>query len=71
MKLEIDDDVFDKLVVASLNDSIHTLDDAIKKLKKLKNRKPHQERDLEDCLLHIDALKRTRYYYGGCHAGNR
>ena len=45
-----------------INDNIEV---EVKKLKKLKQREEYQERDLEDCLIHLDALKRTRYYYGG------
>lgn len=65
MKLEIDEEVEDGLVIASLNESIYTIESELKKLKKVKNKKPYQLKDLEDCLLHLDALKRTRYFYGG------
>ena len=65
MKLEIDDEVLDNLIVASLTDSINSIELEVKRLKKLKTLKEHQERDLEDCLVHLDALRRTRYYYGG------
>lgn len=65
MKLEVDAEVIDGIIIASLNDSIEDIEVEVKKLKKLKQREEYQERDLEDCLIHLDALKRTRYYYGG------
>ena len=65
MKLEVDAEVIDGIIIASLNDSIEDIEAEVKKLKKLKQREEYQERDLEDCLIHLDALKRTRYYYGG------
>lgn len=65
MKLEVSEEVVDGIIIASLNESIDMIESDIKRLKKLKNRKEYQERDLEDCLVHLDALKRTRYYYGG------
>lgn len=65
MKLEVDEDMLDGIIVASLSESIKDIEYSIKELKKIKKRKEHQERDLEDNLIHLDALKRTRYYYGG------
>lgn len=65
MKLEIDDEVVDGLVIATLNESINSLENETKRLKKMKNLLASQERDLEDSLVYLDALKRTRYYFGG------
>lgn len=65
MKLEVDEDMLDGIIVASLTESIDTLEKEIKRLKKIKKRAEYQERDLGDNLVHLDALKRTRYYYGG------
>ena len=65
MKIEIDDETLDGIVVSTLTESIEALEYEIKRIKKIKNRKSHQEQDLKDALLHIDSLKRTRYYYGG------
>lgn len=65
MKLEVDEDMMDGLIVASLTQSIDWIEDEVKRLKKIKKKKDYQERDLEDNLVHLDALKRTRYYYGG------
>lgn len=65
MKLEVQEEVVDGIIIASLNESIKDIEFSIKTLKKMRKRKEYQERDLEDCLIHLDALKRTRYYYGG------
>jgi hypothetical protein len=65
MKLEIDDEVAQGMVISMLNDDIYTLEKEIVDLKKIKNRKEHQNRELEHSLLNLDAIKRTRYYYGG------
>ena len=65
MKLEVNEEVIDGIIIASLTESIDIIESDFKRLKKIKNRKEYQERDLGDCLVHLDALKRTRYYYGG------
>lgn len=65
MKLEVNEEVIDGIIIASLTESIDIIESDVKRLKKIKNRKEYQERDLGDCLVHLDALKRTRYYYGG------
>jgi hypothetical protein len=65
MKLEIDDETLDRLVVSALTESIGFIEKEIKSLRKIKNRKPHQQADLSDHIEYIDALKKTRYYYGG------
>ena len=65
MKLEIDDDVVDGIVIATLNESIEGLENDIKRIKKIKKLTECQERDLGDAMIYLDALKRTRYYYGG------
>lgn len=65
MKLEVDEDMLDGIIVASLTESISMIEKDIKRIKKIKNRKEYEERTLEDNLVHLDALKRTRYYYGG------
>lgn len=41
MKLEIDEEVEEGLVIASLNESIYTIESEVKKLKKVKNKKSH------------------------------
>lgn len=65
MKIEIDDDVIDNLVVSSLSDSIGHIETQIKALKKLKNPKPYQKEELADYVIDLEAIKRTRYYFGG------
>ena len=65
MKLEVQEDMLDGIIVASLTESINMIEKDIKRIKKIKNRKEYEERSLEDNLVHLDALKRTRYYYGG------
>lgn len=65
MKLEVNEEVIDGIIIASLTESIDIIESDVKRLKKIKKRKECQERDLGDCLVHLDALKRTRYYYGG------
>jgi len=65
MKLEVDEDMLDGIIVASLTESIDTIEKEIKRLKKVKKLQDYQQLDLADCVIHLDALKRTRYYYGG------
>jgi uncharacterized small protein (DUF1192 family) len=65
MKIEIDDDAIDNLVVSALSESIGHIQNEIKLLKKTKNLKPHQKQDLEDLVLDLDGLTRARYYFGG------
>jgi len=65
MKLDVDEEILDGIIVAALSESIKDIESSIEELKKIKKRKEYQERDLGDCLIHLDALKRTRYYYGG------
>ena len=65
MKLEIDTEVAQGIVISMLNEEIHTLEREIANLKKLRKRQDHQNRELEHSLINLDAIKRTRYYYGG------
>jgi len=65
MKIEIDDEVIDNLVVSSLTESIGHIESEIKRLSKINKKKPHQQQDLDDHLIYIDALRKTRYYFGG------
>jgi cell division protein FtsB len=65
MKLEIDTEVAQGIVISMLNEDIDILENEIAKLKKIKKRKEHQNRELQHSLLYLDAIKQTRYYYGG------
>ena len=65
MKLEIDNEVAQGIVISMLNEDIYTLEREIANLKKLNKRQDHQNRELEHSLISLDAIKRTRYYYGG------
>lgn len=65
MKLEVDEDMLDGIIVASLTESINMIEKEIKRLKKIKKRVEHQQRELEHNLVHLDALRHTRYFYGG------
>jgi predicted RecB family endonuclease len=65
MKLEIDEEVLDGLVVSAITDAIEVIQPEIKRLSKIKKPKRHQQQDLIDHLAYIDALKKTRYYFGG------
>jgi hypothetical protein len=65
MKLHIDNEVAQGMVISMLNEDVFTLEKEIATLKKIKNRKDRQNRELEHSLLNLDAIKRTRYYYGG------
>lgn len=65
MKLEIDDETVDGIIVASLTNSIELLEGDIKRLEKKKKRKLYESEDLAYALVDLDALKRARHYYGG------
>lgn len=65
MNLDIDSEVAQGIVISILNEDVETLEKEIGDLKKIKNRKEHQERELTHSLINLDAIKRTRYYYGG------
>ena len=65
MKLEIDDDTVDGIIVASLRQSIELLENDIARLKKIKKREPYQNEDLARCLVDLDGLKVAYAYYGG------
>jgi hypothetical protein len=65
MKIEIDEEVIDNLVVSSLSESIGHIERNIKALKKLKKLEPYQQEELADYIIDLEAIKRTRYYFGG------
>ena len=65
MKIEIDEEVIDNLVVNALSESIGYIESNIKALKKLKKLEPYQQEELADYIIDLEAIKRTRYYFGG------
>ena len=66
VKLSVDEEMLDVLIVASLTQSIDYTESELKKLEKRKKKlKPHEEEDLRYHRVYLDSLKRTRYYYGG------
>jgi hypothetical protein len=65
MKIEIDEEVIDNLVVNALSESIGYIESNIKALKKLKKLEPFQKEELADYIIDLEAIKRTRYYFGG------
>lgn len=65
VKLSVDEEMLDVLIVASLTQSIDYTEAELKKLKKKKKLMPHEEEDLRYHRVYLDSLKRTRYYYGG------
>jgi hypothetical protein len=65
MKIEINEEVIDNLVVNALSESIGYIESNIKALKKLKKLEPFQKEELADYIIDLEAIKRTRYYFGG------
>jgi hypothetical protein len=65
MKIEINEEVIDNLVVNALSESIGHIESNIKALKKLKKLEPFQKEELADYIIDLEAIKRTRYYFGG------
>lgn len=65
MKLEIDDDLLDDVIVASLRQSIELIEREIKCLNKVKKRNDRQEADLVDAIVNLHGLKVACAYYGG------
>ena len=69
MKVEIDTEWVDQLVVLAIENSIKNLKQEIKTMKakfaKSKCVQDYEKADLADCILHIEHLKRTHEYYGG------
>ena len=65
VKLTLDEEVLDGVIVSALTESIILNEEHLKRIKKKKKLSPHEKEDLADCIYTLDALKRTRYYYGG------
>ena len=65
VKLTLDEEMLDGVIVSALTNAITINEEQLKRLKKKKKLVPHEKEDLADCIYTLDALKRTRYYYGG------
>lgn len=64
-KIEIDYETADRIVVASLKDSIQGLREDIKDLKKKKKLSQWEKMNLAENSLSLDHLEKTFNYYGG------
>ena len=65
IKIEIDSDVADGIVRASLMQNIYDLREDIAALKKIKKLKEYQRRDLVDYVITLNAIEEVFDYYGG------
>jgi len=67
-KVEIDGDTADRIVVCSLEDTIHSLKDSIKAYKKdlrKDGKDNHAKLEIGECTRFLAALEITYEYYGG------
>ena len=65
IKIEVDEDMMDGVIVSSITQSIDYTETEIKRLKKKKGLKAYEKEDLKYHVLNLDSLKRVRYYFGG------
>ena len=65
IKIEIDSDVADGIVRASLIQNIYDLREDIAALKKIKKLKEYQRQDLADYVIALNAVEEVFDYYGG------
>jgi hypothetical protein len=65
MKLEIDDELSDKIVLAVLKKHMKYLKSDIKTLKANKNRKPYEDQDLLDHEKTLDSMIDVYRFFGG------
>ena len=65
IKIQIDSDVADGIVCASLIQNIYDLREDIAALKKIKKLKEYQRRDLVDYVITLNAIEEVFDYYGG------
>jgi hypothetical protein len=65
IKIEVDEDMMDGIIVASITNSIDCIEADIKRLKSKKGLKAYEKEDLKYHVLNLDSLKRVRYYFGG------
>ena len=65
MKLELDDDVTDAIVLATLKEHMKCAKANIKTLKKKKNLQPYQQQDLGYNVHLLEAMEVVNKYFGG------
>lgn len=65
MKLEIDDELSDKIVLAVLKEHMKYLKSDIKRLKANKNRKSFEDQDLLDHEKTLDSMIDVYRFFGG------
>ena len=65
MKLEINDEMADEIVISALRDSIASLKQSIKQLNKLQERKKYQQADLDHFKTLLPQLEATYDFFGG------
>ena len=65
IKIQIDSDVADGIVCASLIQNIYDLREDIAALKKIKKLKEYQRQDLADYVITLNAIEEVFDYYGG------
>lgn len=69
MKIEVNSDWVDQLVILSIEDSIKNLKREIQRMKKgfsgKRSIKDYEKADLANCILQLEHLKHTHEYYGG------
>lgn len=65
MKLELDDEVTDAIVCATLKEHMKYLKKNIKELKKEKKLSPHRQQDLGHDVSMLAAMEEIHNYFGG------
>lgn len=68
MKLEIDGDTADRIVVCSLKDSIRHIKNSMKAYRKdlrKDGKDSHAKLELGECMRYLDAFEIVHEYYGG------
>lgn len=64
MKLELDDEVTDAIVVATLKEHIKYAKKGIKELKKKKKLAPYEQQDLGSYVHLLEAMETVNRYFG-------
>lgn len=65
MKIELDDEIIDSIVCATLAEHMKYLKKNIKELKKKKNLEAYQQQDLGHDVSMLAAMEEVRTYFGG------